>query len=73
MIKPEPLKGKVIDFHSGTIKLYNNKAEMCYKEDIRSAVEWLRNKVNHYSDEDNYITNAVVMALLIEAFEDVMK
>jgi len=61
--KPEPLKGKIE--HTA---LLPNKS-MHWDEDIRSAVEWLKQKI----ERENVDTINGIMNKIDKAFEDVMR
>lgn len=72
-MKPEPLKGK-------ERKCYEEYSKCFSKEDIRSAVEWLKQRMESgechvpecncfHRDEDYWIR----WRDILEAFEDVMK
>jgi len=82
-MKPEPLKNKGV---IGQYSDYENfgdsiefKERMFFKSEIKSAVEWLKKKIDEYCigrppiavKNDNTIYT--VVDLIDEAFEDVMK
>lgn len=71
-MKTEPLKGKECNYHNE--QDLDEYTPIFYKEDIKSAVEWLKAQLNTFT-QDEYIrlTTFAVEDLIDEAFEDVVK
>ncbi|MBU1613650.1 hypothetical protein KKC87_04485 [Patescibacteria group bacterium] len=72
MTKPEPLKKKV-QWTTHTVWTANKRdSDICVfrDEDIRSAVEWLKDNIGHAIDESN---GNKIYEMIDKAFEDVMK
>lgn len=64
-MKPEPLKGKCCVTRAG------NPIHMDY--DIKSAVEWLKGNIDFIDSVIDPLVVKVLIKVIDEAFEDVMK
>ncbi len=69
-MKLEPLKGKMIKYHGGL----HPKCSICkVEEDIKSAVEWLKNRLKTDTIINPLVETIYVLELIDKAFEDVTK
>jgi len=75
-MKPEPLKGKITQAENPEMDC---QRDMFLKEDIKSAVEWLKQRVKEDYERNNNVRDlesdslydTEILDLIDEAFEDV--
>lgn len=70
-MKSEPLIGKMQDISEVNALVWKTGQEFCTMEDIKFAVEYLKDLIN--SKDGNYIAKGNVFGYINEAFEDVIE
>jgi len=76
--RPEPLKGKIVQQRGEDIilPLKRGVIEFVLKEDIRSAVEWLKRNLTNLTEGGTPLSmteEEMIHNVIKRAFEDVMK
>ena len=68
-MKPEPLKNKITCLGTSP---QGNDVDICYTEDIKSAVEWLKIEL-HLNNIQSGMPYSSLAEIIDKAFEDVIK